>query len=89
MIVPIEQTKRGALFDQDFQAGHVCAACGGRVIEATTGAPNVLWVGCSNREHEGFERIRSYYELYKANELMPITIIEGIKKREAKGKARK
>lgn len=87
-IVSASETRFGQLFDERFQASHRCGVCNGEIIAATTGLPNMLWVGCSNRSHDGFERVRSYYELYRTGEPLPSTIIEGIKKREQKGKAR-
>ncbi len=89
MIISTAETRRGAAFDQDFQKGHVCGECGGRLVEATCGQPGMLWVGCSNRAHEGFERVRSWYERWRSGEQVPITIAEGLRKLEAKGKKRK
>ena len=85
MIIPIAQTKRNAPFDAHFQQGHICGECKGLLVEATCGQEGMLWVGCSNRSHEGFERVRSYWERWKAGEVLPPGITEGLRQREEKG----
>jgi len=86
MIVPAKDTRHDGPYDEAWQEKHVCKECGGRLIAATCGQPGVLYVGCSNRGHEGFERIKSWYELWKSGEQVPIEIAEGLEKRERKAK---
>ena len=86
MIVPVADTRRGAAFNERFQRGHLCAECGGTIVEATCGQPGLLWVGCVNREHRGFERVRGWWERWKAGEWVPGEIAEGLRKREERMK---
>ena len=84
MLVPVSDTRLGGMFDALWRRRHVCGACGGRLVEATTHEPGVLWVGCSDRTHEGFERVRGWYERWKAGESVPGEVAEGLRKLDEK-----
>lgn len=86
MIVPVADTRRDAPFDETFQKRHTCAECGGLLVEATCGQAGMLWVGCSNRSHKGFEQVKSYWERWKDGDILPPGITEGLRQREAKAK---
>ena len=88
MIVPAKDTRHDGPYDETWQGRHVCAECDGLLIAATCGQPGLLYLGCSNRGHSGFKRVKSYYELYQAGETLPLEIIEGLKKSAKKRKAR-
>lgn len=76
------ETGCGGPYDEQFQDAHRCAECGGRLVAATlAGRPEVVWVGCSDHTHKGFERIRGPVERYMAGEALPIHMQDGIERR--------
>ncbi len=78
MKVLVAQTRRGGAYDEAFRRGNRCAVCGSDLVEATCGQPGMLWVGCPDRSHEGFERIKSVMEFYREGTMMGADVVSGI-----------
>lgn len=84
MIVPAKDTRRDGPYDEVWQSRRVCAECGGLLIAATCGQPGLLYLGCLDRSHDGFTKVKSYWQRWKDGEPLPIEISEGLRKRGRK-----